>query len=75
MTHLSLDEKNIIYEILIDHGLPINSEMKDDYVFIKNELVRLIKPKDNQVSENEKRDPIKELQDVKDDGENLIYTD
>jgi len=75
LTHLSLDEKNIIYEILIDHGLPINSEMKDDYVFIKNELVRLINAKDNQVSENEKRDPIKELQDVKDDGENLIYTD
>ena len=49
--------------------------MKDDYVFIKNELVRLINAKDNQVSENEKRDPIKELQDVKDDGENLIYTD
>lgn len=35
---MSLREKEIITDILIDHGLPVNSENKDDYNFIKTEL-------------------------------------
>ena len=38
MTNLSLEEKNLIYDILVNHGLPLNSEGKDDYIFIKNKL-------------------------------------
>ena len=38
LTNLSLREKEIITDILIDHGLPVNSENKDDYNFIKTEL-------------------------------------
>lgn len=33
----------MIYDILVNHGLPINSEAKDDYGFIKNELQRMQK--------------------------------
>lgn len=28
----------MIYDILVNHGLPLNSEGKDDYAFIKNKL-------------------------------------
>ena len=33
----------MIYNILVNHGLPINSEAKDDYGFIKNELQKIQK--------------------------------
>lgn len=44
LTNLSLEEKNVIYDVLVDHGLPINSEGKDDFAFIKTEMQKVIKP-------------------------------
>ena len=41
LTNLTLQEKNIIYELLVDHGLPINNDMKDDYSFLKNQLLAI----------------------------------
>ena len=44
LTNLSLEEKNVIYGVLIEYGLPINSEGKDDFNFIKTEMQKVIKP-------------------------------
>ena len=38
LTGFNLQEKNIIYELLINYGVPVNKEGKNDYVFLKNQL-------------------------------------
>ena len=43
LTNLSKDEKNIIYDLLIDYGLPVNNDSKDDYAFLKNKLLAIQK--------------------------------
>ncbi len=49
-TGLSLEEKIIICEVLINHGLPVTSDGKNDYGFIKNKLSSITtdnKPKES----------------------------
>ena len=41
LTNLTKDEKNIIYDLLIDYGLPVNNDTKDDYAFLKNKLLAI----------------------------------
>ena len=41
-TGFSLEEKNKILELLIDYGVPLNSEGKNDWVALKEYLVKVI---------------------------------
>lgn len=69
LTHLSLREKEIIVDILVNHGLPVNSENKDDYNFIKVELQKQLGVDDG-VSEAESETikiDLNQVMDLKDD--------
>lgn len=62
-TNLSLDEKNLIFSLLVDIGLPVNNDSKDDYNFIKNELYMAqkkidIKKSPAKIEEKSSGDPI-----------------
>eukprot|EP00347_Sterkiella_histriomuscorum_P020477 403337650 len=59
-TGFTLDEKNMIYEILINVGVPVNSEGKNDYGFIRNKLV---KPDEEGVQNQAQPEEIKQQQD------------
>jgi hypothetical protein len=38
-TGISLKQKNIIYELLIDIGIPLTSDGKNDYAFLVKKVV------------------------------------
>ena len=39
-TNLSLEEKETIVDILTEKGIMLNKEGKEDFLFVKNELVK-----------------------------------
>ena len=40
LTNLSLNEKNLVCDILTEYGIPVNNENKDDFLWIREELNR-----------------------------------
>lgn len=38
LTNLSLNEKNTVCDILIEYGIPVSNENKDDYLWIREEM-------------------------------------
>ena len=38
LTNLSLLEKNTVCDILIEHGIPVSGENKDDFQWIREEM-------------------------------------
>ena len=42
LTGFSFDEKNIIYELLINFGVPVNADGKNDYAFLRSKLSSML---------------------------------
>ena len=38
LTNLSLNEKNTVCDILIEYGIPVSNENKDDFLWIREEM-------------------------------------
>lgn len=67
-TNLSKEEKQIVCQILCEHGLPVTAEGKDDFFWIKDEMLRRMKPADVVMKATENDESKAEEKDAKSDG-------